>query len=561
MFIKTSMAALGVSLAGLLWVLRPVPVLAQNPGSVALTGQVSSAEEGPMEGVLVSARKAGSTFTVTVVSDQQGRYRFPAGKLEPGQYSLRIRATGYDLDGPGTAEITQEMPARVDLKLRRARDMAAQLSNWEWLASFPGTEEQKASIRGCTHCHSLERVARSRHDAAEFEQVLGRMSRYTDNNSPLLLQLHPPVRIGAGELTPDQQKRQEETRREQAQYLSTLNLSSASDWGYSFKTLPRPKGRATKVIFTEYDLPKRTNQPHDAVADSEGAAWYVAFGEQILGKVDGKTGKVTEYPMPLLKPDHNNGGLDLEFDKDENLWIANSFQGAVHKFDRKTGKFETFRLPPEMDAPYVEFGFLAPAHHDVDGKIWVNNTGAWIPMRFDLASGKVESFEAFPIPRPNIYAMFSDSRNNGYFAVMGRDQIGRIDAKTGKITLFKTPTPASGPRRGKMDSQDRIWFAENRADKIGMFDTKTERFQEWNVPTAGLFPYDVTPDKNGELWTGGEFTDRVLRLDPKTGQSIEYLLPRATNIRRVFVDNATTPVTFWVGNTHAASIVKLEPLE
>jgi len=29
----------------------------------------------------------------------------------------------------------------------------------------------------------------------------------------------------------------------------------------------------------------------------------------------------------------------------------------------------------------------------------------------------------------------------------------------------------------------------------------------------------------------------------------------------VFVDNRATPVTFWVGNNHGASIVKLEPLE
>jgi hypothetical protein len=27
----------------------------------------------------------------------------------------------------------------------------------------------------------------------------------------------------------------------------------------------------------------------------------------------------------------------------------------------------------------------------------------------------------------------------------------------------------------------------------------------------------------------------------------------------VFVDSSTTPVTFWVGNNHSASIVKLEP--
>jgi streptogramin lyase len=69
------------------------------------------------------------------------------------------------------------------------------------------------------------------------------------------------------------------------------------------------------------------------------------------------------------------------------------------------------------------------------------------------------------------------------------------------------------------------------------------------------------PDKNGEVWTGSMFTDRIIRLAPKNGQVTEYLLPRETNIRRVFVDNSTTPVTFWVGNNHGASVVKLEPLD
>ena len=51
------------------------------------------------------------------------------------------------------------------------------------------------------------------------------------------------------------------------------------------------------------------------------------------------------------------------------------------------------------------------------------------------------------------------------------------------------------------------------------------------------------------------------RLDPKTGRFTEYLLLRSTNIRRVFVDSSTTPVTFWVGSNHGASIIKLEPLD
>src|SRR5260370_42689951 len=99
----------------------------QAPTSVALAGQVSSQEEGPMEGVVVSAKRAGSTVTVSVVSDQQGRYRFPRERLEPGTYSLKMRAVGYDLDDVGPVEVTPEKTATADLKLHKAKDLSSQL--------------------------------------------------------------------------------------------------------------------------------------------------------------------------------------------------------------------------------------------------------------------------------------------------------------------------------------------------------------------------------------------------------------------------------------------------
>ena len=94
-----------------------------------------------------------------------------------------------------------------------------------------------------------------------------------------------------------------------------------------------------------------------------------------------------------------------------------------------------------------------------------------------------------------------------------------------------------------------------------MLDTKSASFQEWEMPTAWTAPYDVTIDKNGELWSGSMNSDLIMRLDPKTGAMTYYPLPRETNVRRVFVDNSTSPVTFWVGNTHAGSIIKVEPLD
>ena len=48
------------------------PVQAQAP--MAFTGQVSSAADGPMEGVVVSAKREGSTATISVVSDSTGKF-------------------------------------------------------------------------------------------------------------------------------------------------------------------------------------------------------------------------------------------------------------------------------------------------------------------------------------------------------------------------------------------------------------------------------------------------------------------------------------------------------
>jgi streptogramin lyase len=508
--------------------------------------------------VLVSAKKAGSTMTITVVSDEKGEYRFPSTKLTPGPYSLSIRAVGFDLDGPREVTVPANESATAELKLTKTHDLAAQLSNSEWLNSFPGTEQEKASIRACTHCHTLERVARSKYDVEKLTSVIERMSTYPQLSFPYKIQKLVAARIGGGEEPLEQRL---EGWRRQARYLSTLNLSSAAEWSYSFKTFARPKGKATKVIYTEYDLPQRTRQPHDVIVDSKGIAWYASFGEQILGKLDPKTGKVTDYEVPLLKPKMPTGSLAVRFDEDENIWLGMQFQGGVAKFDQKTQKFQTWSLPPELNGDHVQINQVSPEHHKVDGKVWLQDAGTYTVMRLDEKSGKFEVFEPYKIPRPNIYDVISDTHNNVYFTVFGRENIGKIDAKTGKISINPTPTRASAPRRGMMDAMGKLWFGENRANRVGMWDTVAEQFKEWSAPTPESWPYDATADKNGDVWSGGEFSDRVLRLNPSTGAITEYLLPRFTNIRRVFVDNSTSPVTFWVGNNHGASIVKLEPLE
>src|SRR2546425_134252 len=134
---------------------------AQSSSVAALTGRVSSQEEGAMEGVLVSAKRSGSKVAVTVVSNEQGQYSFPRARLEPGQYSIRIRAVGYELADPRPVEVDAQTSTTLDLKLRKTQDVSRQLSNGEWLMSMTGTEEQKQNFLGCTkgHYHGIRSAA------------------------------------------------------------------------------------------------------------------------------------------------------------------------------------------------------------------------------------------------------------------------------------------------------------------------------------------------------------------------------------------------------------------
>jgi virginiamycin B lyase len=549
----TTLLALIAGLAALS--LLPGSLQAQTP--VALTGQVASAEEGAMEGVLVSAKKG--TVTITVVSDRQGRYSFPAAKLEPGQYSLRIRAVGYDLDNGNAVAIEAQKTTTLNLKLRKTEDLAAQLSNGEWMASAPGTDQQKGLLLNCVGCHTLERFMRSPHDAETLMQAtLPRMQAYVNQSIPA----NPQLRKGERRME-ERGDQRVQIYRAAAEYLSTINLGSASQWRFPLKTLPRPAGRATRVIYTEYDLGRETIEPHDVIVDADGIAWYSSFGEQYLGRLDPKTGEVKEYAVPAHKPGYPTGFLGLRSDRDGNLWLGNMYQATIVKFDRKTENFQFWTLPPEQNIDAAQVNMVSPQSSHVDGKVWTQNNGFAGVHRLDLATGKIETWEPFEAAGEphNIYDVIPDSKNNAYFTDFRHQHIGRIDAQTGEVKLYAAPTPRSAPRRGMMDAQDRLWFGMYRGDRIAMFDTKTEQFNEWKLPTRWASPYDVALDKNDEAWTGSMITDQVTRLDTRTGQMVDYLLPRSTNIRRVFVDNSTTPVTFWVGSNHGASIIKLEPLD
>jgi virginiamycin B lyase len=548
---------LAFALLGITAIVDAAPARAAA-NDVALTGRVTSAAEGAMEGVIVSAKQPKGTVTVSVVTDHDGRYSFPAKRLAPGHYFVSIRAEGYELDGNGVADIAVGKTTTDDLTLKKAGNLAAQLNDAEWLLSIPGTEQQKKSLLNCNGCHTLERITQSTHTPDEWMPLFDRMAKYCPCSTPSRPQAM--VRPPHGELPLP-------VRQAMSKYLAGINLSTQSTWDYPLKTMPRATGKSTHVIVTEYALPRPTIEPHDVIVDKDGIVWFSEFADNALGRLDTKTGKVAEFKLPRIKEEDPPGTLNLEMGPNGHLWLSLQFQAAFAEFDPKTLKFvKLWQIPKDQQDEVSQVGFTSPAASMIDHKVWTRVDTPNSFYRVDLTTMKLDRVGPVLDPQThqplNAYGIPVDRDNNLYLLDFGSDKVSRIDAKTLQPTVYHTPTPGSRPRRGRFDAQNHLWFAEYGANRIAMFDPKTAQFHEYEIPTAWSNPYDVVADKNGDVWTASMFTDRVVRLTPETGEFVEYPLPeQATNIRRVFVDNSGPRPVFWAGSNHNAGILKVEPLD
>ena len=204
-----------------------------------------------------------------------------------------------------------------------------------------------------------------------------------------------------------------------------------------------------------------------------GTAWFAEFGGQYIGKIDPKTGKVNEYPVPEFKPDFPKGMLDLESDRDgNNLSIGLMQQGGIAKFDRGARRSRPSRCRLQWQSNSAQMGMVTPTHADVDGKVWTKNNAQNALIRIDLASGRLKSLGTPKDPATNRtifpYGIPADHQNNLYLLDFAGEQIGKFDAKTGGITAYRTPIANSRPRRGRVDATGpamvcRIWRQRHRA--------------------------------------------------------------------------------------------------
>jgi len=552
-----------VAAAGMSAVLLGLMGFAGPAAAEALTGTVSSQTEGLMEGVVVSAKKQGGTISVAVVSNAEGRYHFPDDRLSAGTYDVAIRAVGYAL-ADTSVTVGAGHAAALDLALEEVTDkvqLGRQLSNAEWMLS---AGEDGAQLSDCVSCHTLAQPMFSQYGAVQMAKVVQRMSLHT-NNASIEHPWFDTDALGKLGLPPS------EGHVDLGAYIASINLSDRDVWPFELKTLPRPSGADTQVIMTTYDLPRPDAAPHDEVFDADGNVWYSDFNTQYIGKLDPKSGVVTEYEIPMRRPNGvAQGGLQVEFDPEGKLWFANMEQIQLIRFDPETEHMDIFELPvAEEDAADAHTTMIDPTRMDLDGNLWLNVAGGGFVGGEGAWRLHVETAEFTHVTYPEgspptrAYDNVVDNDNNLYGFHMRNHNLWTTDVKTLETEWFAFPDDRVGCRRGHMDDQERIWCADFMGNGLVMFNTKTREFEgNWTMPTPWTRPYDAHYDDKQYVWAGGMDSDLIVRFDPETGDLNQYLLPHRTNIRHVEVwkGGPDELSSFWVGDQHAATLTKIEAL-
>jgi virginiamycin B lyase len=508
-------------------------------------GQVKNDKGEPLEGMMVQLIADRNSMRTTVYSNAEGRYEFP--KLEPGNYTLRIAQPREFQPYVKKNVAINGSPALEDIQLTRAfktellpfrRDIAAQMTGTEWLMSLSGSGEDKRLLAtNCNWCHSYQQIFRNHYDEHGWTEIVKRMTHGA--GSPLIL-MRPTGRFN------------DALEAQLVKWLATVRGPDAPD--PSFLALPRPRGRQTHVIVTEYELPRLEMATHDVNGDAQGNVWYSTHRSSFVGKLDPKTGAVKEYHVPLPDKEALPGTHWIHVDRNGIVWGSENWAHNIWRFDPKSEQFTKvhWNVKEPINAPMGGNYALDP-----EGFIWNARNG--VVGKIDPKTGQqVQAFKTKKFAATYGSAMSDDGRYFGGGA-WPRDGVIVADVKTGEVWEPDTSIN-SGPARGEFDPKGNYW-AGMRGGGLVKFDIEKKRAFEYPSPTPYTALYTARPDKNGEVWAGESHSGRYARFNPKTEQWTEYVLPEPYGFdRESWIDNSTDPVTVWYTD-HDGWITRLQPLD
>jgi len=485
----------------------------------------------------------------TVYTNGDGKFEFPT--MQTGQYTLRIatpvpfkpyRRDGVSISGAANlGEIGLERVAASD-NLPVTPELMSQLSSAEQMWNIPGTAEEKAALqRYCSGCHSWQQIFRNRYDEHGWRLILDRMMHHQGTAIAIRNRALADADADFKLLL---------------SWLTRVRGPDAQD--APVRVFPRPRGPSTRVVVTEYELPRELLALHDAAMDNEGNIWYTSHKTRYVGRLDPKTGIVKEYTLPLT-PEIMPGTHHAKVDKNGIVWISENWAHQLNRLDPKTGEVRQVRIESATPLNAPSFGNFTL---DQEGYVW--DARANKVMKRDPVTGK--AVKEWPLQTTQSYDNLI-SYDGKYWAGSGPANWGntveRLEIETGKWLNFKSGSRMMTAKRGGFDPFGDAWFGGGGGTLIRL-NAKAGRIDEY-VPPIAPHPYtdfyEAMPDKNGEVWAGVLHGRQMLRLDPKTEHWLVYQMPEpfAYN-RRTVIDASTNPVSVWYVD-YNNYLVRVQPLD
>ena len=191
---------------------------------------------------------------------------------------------------------------------------------------------------------------------------------------------------------------------------------------------------------------------HTVRIDPTGKVW--ASGVP-LTSFDPETGKFTRF-------DSGGGYIyDVKPDKNGDVWFTNFFTNKIGKVDGKTMKVSLWTLPtPDSYPRRMEIG--------ADGMIY---SGEYVGGKMSRFDPKAQTFKEFPLPGPDPspYAMGLDADGYLWYDSHNMDTINRFDPRTGNVIEYPFPHSEIVMREFFRDAQGRMWYGSSPNNKVGYF--------------------------------------------------------------------------------------------
>jgi len=472
-----------------------------------ISGTVKGPDGKPFKGAFVEAQDMDSRVATTVLSDKDGRYRIE--NLPEGQYQLLARVVGYRFEPRTGIQLTSAQNAQYEIALETGTVRWTDLSIYQGEQLLPQGRGRDKLATACFRCHGFQsRMAAQVRDETGWHDRVNYM------------------RTSFGYLLKDvNEKDGDDVTAYLTKYFgpdSTLAHSPTELPGYEEVKQPPYSDEAMKIVYVAFDMPGSNRFPGSAKPERDGNIWIWEYRGHWLGKLNPKTGVISEYPIPNVDQASIHSVVVAP---DGMIWYSEQATDSIGKMDPATHQITRYKEASR--------GTKHTLVVDSKGMVW----GTGEPLtRFDPETGTFHDFAEVP----TAYGLALDKDENVWFSEFSKDgKIGKVDAKSGKVVKYQQPTPGSWPRRLKIDAQGNVWFSEYEAGKIARFDPRTETFKEYPLPGARPTPYALVIDKTtGHLWFSSMEMDTISELDPTTGKITLYPFLFPENGMRDFFQDA-----------------------